>query len=82
MRILFVPKSLICSLASRLAPSPMDIMERTAATPKTIPSVLRSERSLRRSKPLTPMLRLSDHCNTAVLLRLPKPQPRPGSSNR
>ena len=34
------PQSLICSMASRLAPSPMEIMEMTATTWKTIPSVL------------------------------------------
>ncbi len=44
---LFVPKSLICSTASLRAPSPIDIIDMTAATPNTIPSVLRRARILR-----------------------------------
>jgi hypothetical protein len=58
--MLFVPRSLICSVASWRAPSPIDVMEMTAATPNTIPSVLSRERSLRTSRPLMPMSMLSD----------------------
>src|SRR5437773_7026605 len=67
-RMLFVPRSLICSVASRRAPSPIDVIEMTAATPNTIPSVLRRERSLRTSKPLMPISMLSDQSRVSLPL--------------
>jgi len=42
-------------------------MEITAATPNTIPSVLRRERSLRTSRPLMPMSMLSDQYRVGLL---------------
>ena len=44
--ILLLPSLRICSMASRLAPSPTDNIAMTLLTPKTTPSVVSSERIL------------------------------------
>ena len=55
--MLRLPRRRICSRASWLAPSPMASMAMTLPTPNTRPSIVRSERSLCRSRFLTPSRR-------------------------
>src|SRR5690348_11308634 len=43
--IFWLPRFLICSCASKLAPSPMASMAMTEHTPKTMPRTVRSDRS-------------------------------------
>ena len=52
------PSSWNRSWASRLDPSPTASIEMTAATPKTIPSTVRPERSLWSSRLFMPSFRL------------------------
>ena len=49
--MLFTPRSWYLAMASRLAPSPMESMAITEATPKMIPSIVRNERNLWSVKP-------------------------------
>ena len=47
------------------APAPMDIIDTTAATPKIIPSIVRSERTLLASSVSIPRLQSTRICNRA-----------------
>jgi hypothetical protein len=57
--MLLVPSSLICSMEARRAPSPIDIIEITAATPKMTPSIVSRVRSLWRTRLLMPIRTIS-----------------------
>src|SRR5262245_62038558 len=75
MRMLLVPSSRICSSEARRAPSPIDIIEITAATPKMTPSMVSIVRSLWRIRFLTPVRSIS-RISTAPLLGLLAPAGR------
>ncbi len=54
-----MPINWICFSASSLAPSPIESMAMTAATPKMIPRAVRMERSMWLRKPSRPISMLS-----------------------